>query len=255
APHLFVRDAVVDEKDGNARVSVLLGGPGGEASNSPVTVDFATSAGSATAGADYSSAAGTLTFAPGETAKTVVVPINDDALTEPAEEFALTLSNPAGATILDGSGVIVIGASDAAATALPAVSAPPDVIVGERDGFVDLVVSLSAPGTSPVTVNYSTFNSTAGASNGCNADYVGASGTLTFAPGETTKVVRVQLLDCALVEPFETFLFQLSTPGGATIARSTSQIGIIDSDSTVAAPHLFVRDAVVDEKDGNARVS
>ena len=75
-----MRDAVVDEKDGSARVSVLLGGPTGQASNSIVTVDYATADGSATADADYSATAGTLTFAPGETAKTVLVPITDDAL-------------------------------------------------------------------------------------------------------------------------------------------------------------------------------
>ncbi len=52
-PRLFVRDAVVDEKDGNALVSVLLGGPGGQASNSTVTVDYATADGTANAGSDY----------------------------------------------------------------------------------------------------------------------------------------------------------------------------------------------------------
>ncbi len=68
-PRLFVRDAVVDEKDGNALVSVLLGGPGGQASNSTVTVDYATADGTANAGSDYVARSGTLSFAPGETAK------------------------------------------------------------------------------------------------------------------------------------------------------------------------------------------
>ncbi len=77
-PKLFVRDAVVDEKDGNALVSVLLGGPAGQASNSTVTVHYATANGTAN-GSDYTAAGDTLlSFAPGETAKTVVVPIADD---------------------------------------------------------------------------------------------------------------------------------------------------------------------------------
>src|SRR5207245_11230662 len=75
--------------------------------------------------------------------------------------------------------------------AQPGISAPADVIVGEGDGHVDLVVSLSAPGLSPVSVNYATANSSAGAGFSCNADYIGVSGTLNFAVGETTKVVRV----------------------------------------------------------------
>ena len=93
-PALSARDAVVDEKDGFALVSVLLGGTGGQASNSTVTVDYATADGSATAGSDYTAAGGTLTFAPGETAKTVVVPIADDGAAEPAESFTLESQQP-----------------------------------------------------------------------------------------------------------------------------------------------------------------
>ena len=78
-----MRDAIVDEKDGNALVSVLLGGPAGQASNSTVTVHYATANGTAT-GSDYTAAGDTLlSFAPGETAKTVVVPIADDGADEP----------------------------------------------------------------------------------------------------------------------------------------------------------------------------
>ena len=47
----------------------------------------------------------------------------------------------------------------------------------------------------------------------------------------------------------------LSTPANATIARASARIGIVDADTEVDTPALFVRDAVVDEKDGSARVS
>ena len=124
-PKLFVRDAVVDEKDGFALVSVLLGGPGGESSNSTVTVDYTTTNGSASAGADYAASSGTLSFAPGETVKTVVVPITDDGADEPAETFTLGLSGAIGATVVDGVGVVTVGASDAGAIALPGIFAPP----------------------------------------------------------------------------------------------------------------------------------
>ena len=254
-PRLFVRDAVVDEKDGSALVSVLLGGPAGQASNGTVTVDYQTSNGTASAGSDYTAAAGTLTFAPGETAKTVVVAIADDGLTEPTEDFALGLSNATGTTIADGSAVVVIGASDAAASSLPSLLAPVDAVVGEREGFVDLIVRLSAPSDDTVSVNYSTFNSTAGSANACNGDYVGHSGTLTFAPGETTKVIRLQILECADNEGLEAFTLGLATPDNASIARASGRIAIVDNDTIVATPSLVVRDAVVDEKDGKALVS
>ena len=62
-----------------------------------VSVDYATADGTAVAGADYTATSGTLTFAPGETAKTVAVAILDDAIDEGKEKFTLRLSNPQGA--------------------------------------------------------------------------------------------------------------------------------------------------------------
>ena len=62
-----------------------------------VTVDYATSDGTATAGADYTATSGTLTFAAGETTKTVNVPVLDDTVDEGSETFTLRLSNVAGA--------------------------------------------------------------------------------------------------------------------------------------------------------------
>ncbi len=62
-----------------------------------VSVDYATEDGTAKAGADYTAVSGTLTFAAGETAKTVSVPLLDDAIDEGKETFRLRLSNPRGA--------------------------------------------------------------------------------------------------------------------------------------------------------------
>lgn len=74
----------------------------------PVTVNYATANGTATAGGDYTAVTGTLTFAPGQTVQSVVVPILNDAAGETTEAFTLTLSNPAGATITDGVGAATI---------------------------------------------------------------------------------------------------------------------------------------------------
>ena len=211
-PALFVRDTTADEKDGNARVSVLLGGTAGQATGSTVTVTYTTLNGGAIAGSDYTTTTGTLTFAPGETAKTILIPISDDTTTEPTESLTLELTNPTNATITKESGTIRIGASDAAAVGAPALSAPPDVIVGEGDGFVDLPVRLSVPGLSTVTVAYTNANSSAIGSTSCNFDYVGVNGTLSFAPGETTKTIRIDLLDCPDVEGFQSFTLELSQP-------------------------------------------
>jgi hypothetical protein len=72
----------------------------------PVTVDFTTGDGTATAPSDYAATSGTLTFAAGETAKTVTVQVNGDTGKEPNETFNLNLANATGnATIADGQAV------------------------------------------------------------------------------------------------------------------------------------------------------
>ena len=67
------------------------------AASHEVSVDYATEDGTAAAGADYTATSGTLVFAAGETAKTVSVPLLDDAIDEGKETFKLKLSNPQGA--------------------------------------------------------------------------------------------------------------------------------------------------------------
>lgn len=57
------------------------------------------------------------------------------------------------------------------------------------------------------------------------------------------------------MEGLQSFTLELSgATGGATIGRASTRVGIVDNDAVVATPRLFVRDAVVDEKDGTARV-
>ena len=79
------------------------------ASSGTVAVAYATADGTATAGADYTRTSGTLTFAPGETEKTVAVPVLDDAIDEGEETFTLRLSDASGGRIADGvaTGTIV----------------------------------------------------------------------------------------------------------------------------------------------------
>ncbi len=80
-------------KDASLDFAVTLS----RAASGPVSVDYATENGTATAGEDYTAASGTLVFAAGETEKTVSVPLLDDAHDEGKETFTLKLSNPQGA--------------------------------------------------------------------------------------------------------------------------------------------------------------
>jgi hypothetical protein len=97
-PSVSVGDAsVVEGNSGTTTVSfpVTLSA----ASAQPVSVEYATVDGSATAPGDYAQASGTLTFAPGERSKTVSVGVVADLAIEPDETFSLTLSRPVGATL------------------------------------------------------------------------------------------------------------------------------------------------------------
>ena len=104
-----VRDAQVSEGPGaTLEFAVTLD----RALDWEVTVKYATSDGTAMAGADYTETSGTLTFAAGERSKTISVPVLDDALDEGSETLILTLSNAMGAVITDASATGTISNSD-----------------------------------------------------------------------------------------------------------------------------------------------
>jgi hypothetical protein len=86
---------LVPEDIGQATITVTLDHTYLE----PVSVAFATTNGTAQAGADYTAASGTLTLAAGVTQITFTIPITDDMIVEPSETFTVTLSNPVNATI------------------------------------------------------------------------------------------------------------------------------------------------------------
>src|SRR5204863_264091 len=86
-----------------------------------VTVNYATSNGTATAGSDYSATSGLLTFAPGETSKNIVVPVIADTSVEGNETLTVTLSAPSTRTLATSSAIGTI-LDDDVAPAVPSVS-------------------------------------------------------------------------------------------------------------------------------------
>jgi predicted carbohydrate-binding protein with CBM5 and CBM33 domain len=98
----------VAENVGQAAVQVFLNQP---APSGGVTVQYATTPGTA-AQADFTATSGTLTFAAGESSKTLQVPIIDDAVQELAESFTVTLTAPTGATLGQATSTVTISAND-----------------------------------------------------------------------------------------------------------------------------------------------
>jgi hypothetical protein len=101
-----------------------------------VSVSYATADGTATAGTDYTATKGTLVFAPGETSKTVTVPIVGDTIVEPDESFTLALSSPVNATLGTATATGTIKNDDVAKAKAGHYHGP---IAG--GGFVDFDVS------------------------------------------------------------------------------------------------------------------
>ncbi len=77
-------------------------------STGTASVNYAVTAGTATAGSDFTPVAGTLTFADGETSKTITIPVSRDALLEGNENFVVTLSSPTGGATVNAGGSAVV---------------------------------------------------------------------------------------------------------------------------------------------------
>ena len=173
------------------------------ASTQTITVAYSTGNGTASAGSDYQTASGTLTFAPGETSKTITVPVIGDRLGEPNETFVVNLSSPTNANIADGQGVGTITDDE------PRISISDVTRAEGKKGQTTLftfTVTLSAAYDQPVTMSFRTANGTATTGNN---DYVARTGTLTFAPGETTKEVTIEVKGDSKREADETFYLDL----------------------------------------------
>ena len=199
------------------------------ASEQTVTVSYRTVGGTAAAGQDFDAASGTLTFAPGNTRQSIAVPTRDDALDEPDETFLVTLSNPSGATLEDGSATGTIIDDDVPVPPPTLSIADATVVEGETARFA---VGLSRASEQTVTVSYRTAGGTAAAGR----DFDAASGTLTFGPRTTQQVIAVPTREDKLDEPDETFLVTLSNPSGATIQDGTATGTIADDDVRSLAP-------------------
>ena len=240
-PVVSISDFVVDEATREASFYITLNRP----STSVVSMNYTTANGSALAGTDYIASSGSLSFAPGETAKTVKVSLVNDNLSELSEAFNLVLSSLVGATTLDAVGTAIIHENDAPPVSNSKISVD-DVVVGESEVYADFQVRLDAPNTDTVTVGYQNFSGTAG----INFDALGQQGFLTFAAGETVKTVRISLLGDTLLEATENFGLQLFSPSAnATIARNIATATIIDNDAPTGTPVISITDAVTDEND------
>jgi hypothetical protein len=160
--------------------------------------------------------------------------VRGDTQIEPDETFSVKLQNPRNATIADGTGVVTI-ADDGDVRPRPIIDIYGGglVLEGTSNGttLLTFTVSLSAPSAEAVTVTYATFDDPSQPYIGIQAGYLPTSGLLTFAPGETTKNITVEVFADNVPEPNQTFFVGLSGVSlNALLGQSVASGTILDDD-------------------------
>ena len=254
-PVLTVGDVELTEGDSGTQVLefdlVVTGIPSPGAS-----VDFQTVDGTAKAPLDYTARAGTQPLGAGS--NKVAVQVRSDTAVEPNESFELVLSNPQGVTLGAGAdratGLIKNDDTNPGPAPPPPPPSPPpttsvltvspvEVLEGDAGGTpVEVKVSLSPAATSLVTVDWALESGSAMA----NSDFRGTSGSVSFAPGQSERVIMLEVIADTQREAIESFTVVLSNPQGATLGSSRATVTILDDDQDL--PVLTVElPASVDE--------
>lgn len=197
-----------------------------------LSVDYATSDGTASGGADYTAATGTLSFLATDTSKIITIPTSDDIAIESAETLLLNLANAStGSTIGDGQGVGTITDNDSDCLGVSfTVASNGAVTEGANSTFT---ITKSGSSSFLCTVNYATASGTGPQGALSGTDFTPTSSALTFAPGQTSLTVSVPTADDSTYEFPETFTMALSAPNksGALGSPSSATATINDNDA------------------------
>ena len=217
------------------------------------TVNWATAAGTATAGTscttgvDYITDSDTLSFGAAETSKSITVLVCGEAVYEADQTFFVNLSGASHATIDDAQGVGTITNDDAKPTL-----AINDVTAAEGDlpGTTTFTFTVTKSGLTELSasVNWATADDTALGDAACDAgvDYLDASGSLTFAANDASETIEVTVCRDNVYELDDLFNVNLSSASNATISDASGD-GTITNDD--AKPTLAINDVTKAEGD------
>jgi len=211
-----------------------------------VAVNFNTVDGTATtASGKYVATNGVVTFADGETNKTLVVRVSRTSTVDPVQTFSVVLSNATG-------GATLIAPSTATVTILNTNTgvtvSTPSVTVSETAAFAVVNISRINNVVGTTTVHFATADGTALA----GVNYSATSGTLTFTNGESLKAIPVPLIDNTNVTGDQAFSVNLSSPGaGAQLVSPVSATVVLqDADAGIH----FTNAAMTVAKNGGSAV-
>src|SRR4029077_2112422 len=181
--------------------------------------------GSASAGGVLPS--GVVSFAAGETSKVIGIAVAGNTLVEPNEAFSVTLSNPSAGAVLGTASAAGVIRNDDASLSIAATSA------NKAEG---------QSGNTPFTFTVTRSGDVSGADSArwavtgaavTGTDFAGGvlpSGVVSFAAGETSKVIAIAVAGNTLVEPSEAFSVTLSNPSAGAVLGTASATGVILND-------------------------
>jgi len=237
------------ETAGFANVTVLRY----ENLSNKTTVIYTTLPGSAQDFLDYTGTLyGLVTFNPGESLKTIKVPIINDNVAELDESFSVAIGDSINNFIAPGQQADVFGAPRTAIVTIQDNDIPTGETVEfsqtnytiiENQGQAVITVT-KKPSSTIATVNFRTQDNYAKSltTKAEYRDYTGVTGTLTFAPQETIKTVTIPIVNDNLAETPETFNLVLSNAVGTTLGLKTKATVTINNDDSL--PGVFTKEVI-----------
>ncbi len=213
----------VDEKNGSITVGVTRSG----FTNGTAVVNYATTNGTALAGLNYTTTSGTLTFLPGQTFETFIIPIIYDPQITGNLIFFVNLSKVGVSQVqlVNNVSTIITVLDDDSGFSLG--SSATSILKGATNAIIPVVRTGSTAGSA--TVNFSAASGSAVA----GVEYVPTNGVLTFSSGVTTNFFAVQILNDNQIDGDQTVDVALSNPsvGAQLVPPSTGTLTIFDNES------------------------
>jgi hypothetical protein len=206
-----------------------------------ITVDYATSSITASDGLDFTATSGTIIFAPGETQKTISIPLLNDTIQESSESFAVTLTNPVPVTatlITPSTHTATILDDDTSTVSITAVDPTAD-----EAGPAPALVSISRTGGTDgnLTVTYQLSGT---ATNG--TDYGLLPGSFTIPAGQASADLTILPIDDAVSESLETVNITLTAgqPPAYLLGTTNRSVEITIADNENSAPTISLQSPV-----------
>ncbi|SER06556.1 VCBS repeat-containing protein [Nitrosomonas sp. Nm51] len=249
---LFVSQVKMVEGDNGSQQAVFdvqLSEP----SSNAITLNYTTSDGSALAGQDYQAQTGSVTFNPGETLKSVAVPIIGDTIAEANEFFNLVVTpTVAIANGVDGAVGTAIIQDDDTSTTMPEISIAGTSAI--EDGFLEFVVTLSEASLGEVRIPYRTLED-AGTALGNFNDFDEVTNTLVIPAGQTSGTIFINTRADNFDEADESVVLELFEPVNGVFPDGVETLQatgiILDNDGTGNNLGLFVGNAQIVEGENN----